>query len=339
MNRRILFFLALFLALAGYDAHAQALRNTGASGAQFLNIGAGARAMGMGGAFGSIDGDPVALAWNPAAVGTLTGISIAAEHTAWAAGMSHNFAGVVVPLNEVFQLGFHTIWFSSGDIEITTIDKPEGTGEMYDVFSIAAGLTASVRLTPHLIFATTVKYIEERIYDVSGGTVAADAGMWYDTQFRGLRLGFTVQNLGFGHDFSGKSLDIRYVPPFPAEPQTKAELQTLANSLPLQFRAAGSFDIFSMFAEPLDDQSLRAALDFVQTTDAEERLSMGFEYSWSDVLYLRAGRTFNADELGWNAGAGIAANLTGMRLAVQYAASDLGRFGIGHRIGLSISYR
>jgi hypothetical protein len=329
--------ICTLLLLAG-NLSAQPIQNAGSAGAQFLKIGVGARAMGMGGAYASMSDDPAALAWNPAGIGTIYALRISAEHTSWVAGIDHNFVGLVVPVTDQFNLGLHTIFVSSGDIEITTIDNPEGTGQFYDASDIAVGLTSSIRLTTQLTFATTLKYIEERLYDVSSSGVAIDAGMWYATEFNGLNLGFVVSNLGFDQEFSGRSLEVQYDPPEPGEPLADSELQTLPFSLPLTFRASGSIDLFRMSDEPSGDHSLITALDFIQHTDTEERLALGMEYTWRGLLSLRSGYLFNADELSWSVGGGLKVDVSDFHIGFDYAGSSLGRFGLGHRIGLSIGY-
>jgi hypothetical protein len=336
MRRAIFHVVTLSLLLS--DLNAQSLQNAGATGAQFLKIGVGARAMGMGGACASMSGDATLLAWNPAGIGTINGLQFSAQHTEWFADMRHSFLGLVVPLNEQFNLGLHTIFMTSGNIEITTIDNPEGTGQFYDVSDIAVGLTSSVRLTNQLTFAATVKYIEERIYDVKSGGVAIDAGAWYATGFRSLTLGFSLANLGFDQQFSGRPLEVRYDPSSGGEPPVKAELQTLKYSLPILFRASGSFDLFEMFVEPDPDNTLLAAIDFIQHSDTEERAVVGAEYSWQRTVSLRAGYEFNAHERSWSIGAGMRVSVAYLVAQFDYAASSLGRFGLSHRFGLMIGY-
>lgn len=334
---KFLFLLILSIALSS-ATEAQSFRNAGSVGAQFLKIGVGARAMGMGSAYGALSGDPTTLAWNPAGIGTISAIALSAEHTMWVEGISHNFLGLVVPITDEFNLGFHTVYLTSGDIEITTIDNPEGTGTYYDVSDLAAGLTSSVRLTQQLTFALTVKYVEERIYDVKTGGLGADAGASYETGFRSLSIGFALANLGFDQTFAGRSLDVHYVPPGVGEPPVSAELQAQPFSLPLSFRAGGSFDAFEMFGERIVDHKLLVALDFTQQSDTPERLAVGLEYTWQNLFSVRSGYLFNADELSWGLGGGLHIALSGLRVDADYAASSLGRFGIGHRFGLSLEF-
>ena len=339
MKKVSIFLLGFLLLLNPRETlHAQAFRNAGSAGAQFLKIGVGARAMGMGGAYGSLAGDVTTLAWNPAGIGTIDAIQVSAQHTSWVADLDHNFIGLVVPVTDQFSFGFHTVYLTSGAIEITTIDNPEGTGQFYDASDVAVGVTSSVRLTTQLTFATTVKYVEERIYDVTSGGVALDAGAWYSTGFRSLNIGFGLSNLGFEQTFSGRPLEVKFTPGSPGEPPVNAELQALSFTLPLLFRASGSFDFFEMFAEPIQDHALLTVIDFIQHSDTEERLVLGAEYTWHNVVSLRSGYIFNADELSWGAGGGVHLNVSDFRIDVDYAANSLGRFGIGHRIGLSVSY-
>ena len=339
MRNRLVIVLTIVVSVIAAPSFSQSFKNAGSSGAQFLKIGVGARAMGMGGAFGSIAGDVSTLAWNPAGIGTIYNLELSAEHNAWVAGIDHNFIGLVVPVTDQFNLGFHTVYLTSGQIEITTIDNPEGTGQFYDSRDIAVGLTSSVRLTSQLTFAATIKYIEERIYDVTSSGLAVDAGAWYATEFRGLTLGFAVSNLGFDQTFSGRQLEVNYEPGTPGEPPVNAELAAEPFQLPLQFRASGSFDLFEMFMEKIEDHRLITVIDFIQPSDTEERLIVGGEYTWQNLLSIRSGYEFNADELGWSVGGGVRIGVSEVQIGFDYAASSLGRFGIGHRIGLVLAGR
>jgi hypothetical protein len=338
MMNHLKVLLILLLLFPTEPARSQSGGNAGSAGAQFLKIGVGARAMGMGGAFGSIEGDATSLAWNPAGIGTIEHLTLAVQHTAWVADMNHEFIGVVIPVTEQFSLGLHTVILSSGNIEVTTIDEPEGTGNYYDATDLSVGLTSSIRLSTQLILASTVKYIEERISDVRSDGLAVDVGASYETGFRSLKIGFGVSQLGLDQTFTGRSLEVRYDPATPGEPAVKAELAADKFQLPLTFRAGGSFDVISMFSGPSAEHRLIAAMDFIQYTDVAERVALGVEYSWQNTLFLRAGNLFNADELSWGLGAGVALSFEDVRVDFDYAASSLGVFGIGHRAGLQIEY-
>ncbi len=335
--KTLLFYITITLSLL-HSAAAQ-FNNAGSSGMQFLKIITSARGAAMGGASGSLTGDLSSLPVNPASIGTITHLSLSTQHTSWVEQTDINFIGLVVPLSDQVNLGFHTSYLTSGGIEITTIETPEGTGQLYDVSDIAVGITGSVRLTAQLTFAATVKYLQERIYDVSTDGVALDAGMWYETGFKSLNIGFSLANLGFEQRFTGKPLEVRYSPADPAEPLVRAELQTLRFPIPLSFRASGSFDLLEMFDERRPGHRFLTVIDFIQNSDTRERAIIGTEYGWNDLLFLRGGYVFNADEAGFSGGAGLLLTLGGTDIRIDGAASSHGRFGLFYRLGLTLTAR
>ena len=330
-------FVVILLLLPLHYCAPQSLQNAGSTGLQFLKIGAGARAQGMGGAFASIAGDISSLAVNPAGIGSLSKLGLSVQHTGWVAATELNFIGLVVPISDEVNLALQTTSLTTGSIEMTTIDQPDGTGERYDATDIAVGLTGSVRLTPQLTFATTIKYIQERIYDISSDGLALDAGMWYATGFKSLDLGFVISNLGFDQQFSGDALRVKYDPVDPSEPSSKAELQTAQFALPLSFRASGSFDVLEMFDNKIDGHRVTTALDFEQSADTPERVHLGMEYGWREMVFVRGGYIFNADELSWSGGIGALVELPGAVVQFDAAASSLGRFGVCYRFGIAIT--
>ena len=91
--------LILFIITFHVASFAGDFSKVGTAAAQFLKIGVGARAMGLGGSFTALANDVSTLYWNPAGITNLGGFSFAVRHTEWFANISHDFAGVVYPLS------------------------------------------------------------------------------------------------------------------------------------------------------------------------------------------------------------------------------------------------
>lgn len=72
--------------------------NVGTATAQFLTVGAGARSLGLAGAYTSIAEGPDAIYWNPAGLATLTGPEVSYSLTQLPAGMTHDYAAAAVPV-------------------------------------------------------------------------------------------------------------------------------------------------------------------------------------------------------------------------------------------------
>ncbi len=91
--------------------------------AEFLKIGVGARAMGMGGSFASLADDATAAYWNPAGLVQLESREALGMHSSQFGGVeSHDVLGVVVPLTTVnghAAIGATLIRLAVDDIQVT----------------------------------------------------------------------------------------------------------------------------------------------------------------------------------------------------------------------------
>ena len=92
--RRALLFLALLTgtccrpSFAAFDG-----ADKGTSAAQFLKLGAGARAAGMGEAYSAVCADAGAVYWNPGALGSLKGVSGTFTHTDLFGALAYEYLG------------------------------------------------------------------------------------------------------------------------------------------------------------------------------------------------------------------------------------------------------
>jgi len=135
----------------------------GTVAAPFLEIGVGSRATGMGGAFVAMANDASAIFWNPAGIPRLDKSQAILEHTEWLVETSFDFGGVVLQLGELGALGISLTAFSMGEMEVRTIEEPEGTGEMFSCGDLALGLSYGRCLTDRFSIGFNVKYIKQRI--------------------------------------------------------------------------------------------------------------------------------------------------------------------------------
>lgn len=327
---------ALFLLPAFSDAQGNA-NNNGASGSAFLNIGVGARAMGMGGAAAAIVDDATALYWNPSRITMIPSIRIASEYTQWVAEMDHGFFGAVIPLTDQITIGGSVIYLSSGDIEITTIEMPRGTGELYSTSDIALGATLGYRVTTDLSVGATLKYVRNDLYSLSASGIAFDFGATFDTRFHGMQLAFQANNIGASRAYSGRALDFYYAPPYPGAEPIRANYSNVPFLLPLSYHAAVAVEAFEFIGERTEGQTLMVAADLVQPYTGPEHLHLGAEYSYEDRLFARTGYSFNTDEFGFNAGFGGRVTIGSYMVEINYAYATLQRFDGVHRYGIGFT--
>ena len=102
--RKILLTLIIFL-LIGFTVQAQETSQVGTSMANFLKIGVGPRAIGMGEAFVAMANDASAIYWNPAGLGSLTKNEALMQTTTWIADTKLYFLGLAIPFGDYGTLG------------------------------------------------------------------------------------------------------------------------------------------------------------------------------------------------------------------------------------------
>ncbi len=91
--------IAPLAGLLGAAAPARAIQtDVGAAAAQFLQIGAGARALGMGEAYTAVADGPDAVYWNPAGLSRMSRPEATYARTELPAGMHHDFFSIGAPV-------------------------------------------------------------------------------------------------------------------------------------------------------------------------------------------------------------------------------------------------
>lgn len=304
----------------------------GAAGAQFMKIPIGARATGMANTQGAVANDLTSVFWNPAGVADIKSMSANFTYTSWIASFSHNFGAFALPLSENYTIAAHIVSFTSGDIPITTIDQDQGTGSSYRVSDVNLGLTVSGYLTNQFSFGFTMKYINNQFSEVAASGVAFDVGTMYDTEIQGIKLGFSIHNLGTQETYSGQDLNTtkKLNNSFYASPLDVAYLAS-SFALPLTFRAGISSEIISN-----KDMTLLVAADFITFSDVAEQFSIGAEWGYKDIIFVRGGYLFGQDQFGLAGGVGIKYLTGGFSGQLDYSISPTFDLGLVNRIGINI---
>jgi hypothetical protein len=340
----IKYLLIIFLFSAAsfaQDSFKTEVDGVGTSAAAFLEIGVGARAMGMGGAYVSVANDPSALYFNPAGIIWAGSMQLEVMHNEWLAGTKYEFIGAVIPVPSInSSLGISLITLGYDKQPVRTVERPEGTGEYYDARDFALGITYAMALTDRFSFGLTGKYISQRIWSESGSAFAIDLGIFYNTMVDGLRLGFSMSNFGTEIQLSGRNLDTTVDPDEQNEnyDRVSAQYKTGSYPLPLLFRAGISYEAdLGAFGKSL------LTVDVNHPSNATESMNFGFEYGFAGMFFLRGGyeNAFEKNAVnGLTLGAGIDYYNTSSNFGVRfdYAWSDWGILDDSQRFSVGIVF-
>lgn len=339
----LLLFFALFNDVSAQKSgvFSNSGTNVGTSAAAFLEIGVGARAQSMGGAFVSLADDATAMYWNPAGIGKISGFEASFIHINWLLDTNYDYTGIVTPIGGIFVLGVNTIVFGTDEQPVRIVGQEQGTGEFYSAQDLAVGVTLALNLTDRFSFGINTKYINQRIWNSSATGFAIDVGGMYTTQFDGLKMGFSISNFGTDMRLSGR--DIRNV----LDPDILNEgvenipvsYETDSFTLPLLFRFGISYD-----RPVLSDQTdLILAVDLLHPNNDEETINLGAEYLIHKTFALRAGyrSLFLSDRtsgLSLGAGLSVSPSRSSMKIVVDYGYVNWGILNTVHNFSLGLKF-
>lgn len=304
--------LCLVVLFSPAQVYAQA--KVGTTGAQFLELGVSARAMGMAEAFTAVSDDITSVYYNPAGLTYLYGREAAFTYLDMPAGVGHGFAAIGLPLESIGGvLGVSMYALGSGDMIERTYPSggEEGTNRIFSWNDFALAVSYGRYLTDRFSIGVTVKYIGEFAHDYSANGWGADIGTVYNTGFRGFKIAMVITN--FGPDMKFIKND------FP---------------LPIDFKFGGSINVI----EGIDHLATFAA-EGSHPSDNLEQYNTGVEYIYKDRYILRAGGRFNYDVDGFTAGSGVRLPFGEDReLRFDYAFQDFGVLSEVHRFTMSIAF-
>jgi hypothetical protein len=325
-------FLTLFLIVLIIQMNTEAQKNvskTGTTAASFLEIPVGATAVGMGGAFVSKANDATTLYWNAAGIASLRQAELTVTHTNWIAETSFDFAGLVIPLGNLGNVGLSFTQLSMPDMKVRTIELPEGTGEYFTASDIALGVAYAMQLTDRFAIGFNLKYIQEKIWHESANGFAIDAGTTFKTDLlNGLIIGAAISNFGTSMKLAGRDTRSFYRvddTKLGSNEQIPYEIELDSWDLPLFFQIGVSTNVVNT-----EDFRWGVALDAIHPNNNYESVNVGTEVSYREFFFIRGGFQslfLDKSEGGLTLGFGVASKQIFGSTAIQfdYAYRDFGR--------------
>ena len=354
------FILIISLTLLVAASYSQEFAKVGTAGAQFLKIGVGSRGIAMGEAYDAVCNDASSVFWNPAGLAFVKGQSVMVGHANWIADIKYDAGAYAYNLGAVGVVGLSFAYLNSGDIEETTVEMQEGTGNYFNTANVMFGASFARMLTDRFSLGGNIKYVEEKLADEKATAWGVDLGILYYTGFKSLRLGMSIRNFGPELQFSGTYNDYDnggWV--MDASTNLPEEKEYLPYHMPMTFKISLAYDLLEQ-----ENQFLTLAADLAHPNDNVEKLNLGAEYKVMNMLALRVGYTGligvmkreddeveNADtdnevtykiqnytqNLG--AGVGLIMNLKGFgQFNLDYAYTDFGVLDWAHRISATFNF-
>lgn len=343
MKKLIVNVIAL-LALISFTTEAQLLRSTakvGTTAANFLKIGAGARALAMGGAYAGVSDDIYSAYWNPAGIVNMPGNGgVTFNHADWLADISYDYAAGAMHLGELGTMFFSLTSLGVPEEKVRTVAYPEGDGRYWDASMLSLGVGFARKLTDKFSIGFHFKYIHESIWNTQSSGVALDIGTYYVTPFNDMIIGASISNFGTKMQLDGRDILFNYDPDGdpsngPGNILSKTDMGTF--DLPLTFRLGLAMVVYR-------DRYFKvtAALDATHPNDNTEYLNTGLEVGYDNMFFVRGGykSIFLRDsEQEFTFGGGFRYPVTGqLSLELNYGLADYGRLKNVQYLDLSLQF-
>lgn len=328
MKAKTIFLIMIsFIFLKNDVSHAQLIpilgnQRAGTAMAQFLKIGVGGRAVGMGEAFVAVSDDASALYWNPAGIVQFDQDEVIFSHVNWPVDVRHEFLGYVHHFGYANAVGLSVTALHTDDFEETTEFQPLGTGNFVSFGDIAIGLTFARKMTDRFSVGGTIKYVDENLAELHARNVFIDFGTYYRTGFGSSRFAVSVSNFGTNMQPSGK----RQLPD-----GTEVDYQDFAP--PTIFRIGFATEVINN-----ENHKVTTTLQLNHPNDNAENVNLGMEYWWRNVLALRGGYRANVDEESFTFGGGVSLPLQVVHLYLDVSYTDFGRLGNASRLSASMRF-
>ena len=321
-------FLLIAFSVSDFAQFDRSTVKVGTTVAQFLKIGAGARAIGMGGAYTAVANDIYGVYWNPAGVANTPANGQAAfNHVNWLADISYDFAAASLNVEEVGTFFLTMISLGVPEDKVRTNEFPEGDGRMWDAKSLAIGVGFARKLTDKFSVGIHLKYIREGVWNTSASGMAIDIGTFYVTPFNDMVIGASISNFGTKMQLDGRDILFNYDPgndPNSGPNNVLSKYEMGKYDLPLTFRLGLAMDVYK-------DRYFRAttALDATHPNDNTEYLNTGVEFAYDEMFMFRLGYKsllLRDSEQGLTIGGGLNYQITDQfGLMLNYGWADYGR--------------
>ncbi|RKX27628.1 MAG: hypothetical protein DRP45_00600 [Candidatus Zixiibacteriota bacterium] len=304
----IIWWIVLLLVTVMFGDVSIAATDAGRTSADFLLIGAGARAASMGGAYATICEDATSAYWNPSGLAAVEHYEVSLGHFAWYQDITVEQATAAFPVADAFTVAAHITYVNYGTIEGYDISGVS-TGEL-TVYDWVAGLSIGHQLDERFSVGITGKFVNQKLDSYGASAFAADVGIRY-THER-FTIAAVLTNIG-----------------------SKLKFDQTAEKLPSAFK-------FGLAARPFDAAAV-TSLEFEKRLSGDLLVHQGFEFGFDDQYYLRAGYDYLPSQNGRSLatcitiGAGVRFDLAEIDYAFspndKSTSEDLHRFSVTFRFG------
>ena len=329
----------------------------GEAGASQLLINPWVRSVGFGGANTASAVGLEAMNLNIAGMAFTRKTEVMFTNKNWlvGSGTKVNSFGLTQRVSETGVLGVSIMSMSFGELDVTTVDLPEGDGSTFSPSYLNFDLAYAKTFSNSISGGLAVKVVSESISNVNSRSVAFNAGVKYVTgENDRIKFGIALNNVGPSMKASGEGLSFTNVDINTGITSTQ-QRKSAAYQLPSLLNIGASYDFFVAAVKDSASNQIKAnhritlAGNFTANSFTKDQYRLGLEYGFRNMFMVRAGyvlesTTWFDSNLRTSAytgpafGGSLIAPLgkSGSTFGVHYAYEMTERFSGTHSVGIRL---
>lgn len=290
-----------------------------------------------------------AMRLNPAGLGRLPGkTQVQVGHALYLQGtdIALNALGFAQKIGENGTFGLSLMSVDFGDIAVTTVNQPEGTGTFLELSFFNLGLGYSHNFEDKIFVGILLRGISESTTNISAFGMALDAGIQYVSgEHKEFKFGISLRNVGNRMSYAGQGLATSGPAPDESNYSLTYNQRAAEFEMPSQLNIGLSLDLLT----GLEKHRVTLVGNFTGSPFSRDQIGAGIEYSFNEIFSLRGGyRTdMNSDNVviqeslysGPSAGASIQVPLSkgnNTAFSIDYGYRATRVFDGTHNIGIRL---
>ncbi|MGE5499832.1 MAG: PorV/PorQ family protein [Syntrophothermus sp.] len=335
--------LVVFLVLtAAVSTYADGGNRNGTAGAAQLLIPVGTRGIAMGSSTLTNATGIEAIYWNPAGlVRAENATNVMFSQMNYIADIGVSYGAISTNIEGIGAIALSIKNLSMDEIATTTVEYPDGTGQLYTPEILTLGVTYSRALSDRISVGLTANYISESLDRVKASGFGFNIGIAYQNlgNVDGLSFAVAIKNLGPSMQFDGSGLFQQADAQADLRGSQYYKLVSAPFELPSTLELGLGYN-FNVNAE----NNFQISGAFANANFYGDEYKGGMEYSYNKTLFLRGGYNYTSDinkdsrVFGLTAGAGVKYASDGFNVTFDYAYRQAQYFNANHIFSVAVGF-
>lgn len=343
--KNVIIPLLIIVLLAGAGSALASGKKLGTSAGVELTIPMGAQNIGIGGSNIANVGGTEAIYWNPAGLSRIKGGEASFNYLNYFADMSISYVALGTSMGKMGMIGVSLQSMNVGDINVTTIENPEGTGETVTPNFITLNGTFARAFTDRINFGMNAKMIYEKVGNMSASAIAFDFGLQYLSPW-GVDFGVVMRNYGSKMKYEGTGVEFDTPVPWanPNATTRKTKLDMASAELPASLNMGLAYGYKLM-----DWNKVNVSASYVSNSYGLEMVNGGVEFCLKEMFFVRAGyntpiypdkypETAKEYPYGLSFGFGAHILFNGKNINFDYGYRDMERFSAQNYFSIGVGW-